>query len=280
MGIAIIPAGAMEADHSEDLGAAAVLVAVDLAAVVECPVEVVLPAVGNSFNVKKRITMNTKPIRVLYVNELESDADVIRGYLAKFEGTRFEVVWQQSGEKALEYLAQQPVVDVIVTEDTLPGMSNVEFTRKLKELKYDIPSVFLTTSEDVNLAVEVMRMGVKDYLLKKDIASRVFPQSLLRIVEKGRLRQELTELEIKKKRLEAMQEIVVNISQKISEPLEEMNKIVASIEQKEVPEKAAKYLNLIKDNVARMQVKLEKLRNLKEDKTVKYIRDIKMIDLS
>jgi hypothetical protein len=88
------------------------------------------------------------------------------------------------------------------------------------------------------------------------------------------------ELEIKKKRLEAMQEIVVNISQKISEPLEDMSKIVASIEQKEIPEKAAKYLNLIKDNVARIQVKLEKLRNLKEDKTVKYIRDIKMIDLS
>jgi FixJ family two-component response regulator len=140
--------------------------------------------------------------------------------------------------------------------------------------------VFLTTSEDVNLAVEVMRMGVKDYLLKKDISSHVFPQSLLRIVEKRRLRQELMELEIKKKRLEAMQEIVVNISQKISEPLEDMSNIVASIEQKEIPEKAAKYLKLIKDNVARMQVKLEKLRNLKEDKTVKYIRDIKMIDLS
>jgi hypothetical protein len=59
-----------------------------------------------------------------------------------------------------------------------------------------------------------------------------------------------------------------------------MSNIVASIEQKEIPEKAAKYLKLIKDNVARMQVKLEKLRNLKEDKTVKYIRDIKMIDLS
>lgn len=253
---------------------------VDLVAAVECLVAVVLPAVGNSLHVKKRITMNTKPIRVLYVNELESDADLISSYLAKFEGARFEVVWQQSGEKALEYLAQQPLVDVIVTEDTLPGMSNVEFTRKLKELKYDIPNVFLTTSEDVNLAVEVMRMGVKDYLLKKDIASRVFPQSLLRIVEKGRLRQELMQLEIKKKRLEAMQEIVVNISQKISEPLEDMSKIVASIEQKEIPEKAAKYLKLIKDNVARMQVKLEKLQNLKEDKTVKYIREIKMIDLS
>jgi DNA-binding NarL/FixJ family response regulator len=159
-------------------------------------------------------------------------------------------------------------------------MSGVEFTRKLKESKYDIPVVFLTASKDVNLAVEVMRMGVKDYLLKEDIASRVFPQSLLKVVERRRLKQELTELEIRKKRLEAMQEIVVNISNKISEPLEEMNKIVKSFEQYKLPEKSMKYVNLIKENVARMQSKLEKLRNLKEDKTVKYIRDIKMIDLS
>ncbi len=224
--------------------------------------------------------MSTKPIRVLYVNELESDADLISNYLAKHEGAQFEVIWMQSGEKALEYLAKQPPVDIIVTEDNLPGMSNVEFNSKLKELKHDIPNVFLSTSEDVNLAVEVMRMGVKDYLLKKDIGSHVFPQSLLRIVEKGRIRQELSKLEIKKKRLEAMQEIVVNISNKINEPLDEMSRIIDSIEEKEIPEKAAKYLKLIKDNVTRMQAKLEKLRNLKEDKTVKYIRDIKMIDLS
>jgi DNA-binding NarL/FixJ family response regulator len=253
---------------------------VDLAAVVECLAEVEHPAVGNSTQIENRRIMNSKPIQVLYVNEHESDTDIIRSYLSKFEGIRFEVVWHQSGENALEYLAQSPLVDIIVTEDTLPGMSNIEFTRKLKELKSDIPVVFLTASEDVNLAVEVMRMGVRDYLLKKDIASRVFPQSLLRIVEKGRIKQELMELEIKKKRLEAMQEIVVNISQQISEPLENMDKIVTLIEKNEIPEKAAKYLKLIKDNVSRMQAKLEKLRNLKEDKTVKYIRDIKMIDLS
>jgi hypothetical protein len=59
-----------------------------------------------------------------------------------------------------------------------------------------------------------------------------------------------------------------------------MNKIICELEQKELPEKTLKYLKLIRDNVERMQLKLEKLRNLKEDKTVKYIRDIKMIDLS
>jgi PleD family two-component response regulator len=224
--------------------------------------------------------MNIELIRILCINGNERNAKLIREHLSKFEGARFEVVWQESGEHALEYLSGNPSVDIIVTDDGLPGMSGVEFTRKLKEAKYDIPVVFLTESKDVNLAVEVMRMGVKDYLLKEDITSRVFPQSLLKVVEKKRLGQELTELEIRKKRLEAMQEIVVNISNKISEPLEEMNKLVKSFEEYEMPEKAIKYVKLIKENVERMQSKLEKLRNLKDDKTVKYIRDIKMIDIS
>jgi DNA-binding NtrC family response regulator len=224
--------------------------------------------------------MSNETIRVLYVNETERDVTSIRECLLKFEGAQFEIIWQQNAEKALTFLEQQNTVDIIVTEDILQGMSGIEFTLKLKELKYDIPIVFLTTSKDVNLAVEVMRMGVKDYLLKEDVVTHVFPQTLLRVVEERHLKQEQKKLEIKQKRLETMQEVVVDISNKISEPLEGMKKIVSELEQNELPEKAIKYLRLMKDNVERMQLKLEKLRNLKEDKTVKYIRDIKMIDLS
>jgi DNA-binding NtrC family response regulator len=219
-------------------------------------------------------------IQVLYVNKTEQDVSSIRACLLRFEGAQFEIIWQQNAEDALAFLEQQNTVDVIVTEDILQGMSGVEFTLKLKELKYDIPIVFLTTSKDVNLAVEVMRLGVKDYLLKDDVVTHVFPQTLLRVVEAGHLNQEQKKLEIKQKRLESMQEVVVGISNKISEPLESMQKIVAELEQNPLPEKAEKYVKLIKDNVERLHLKLEKLRNLKEDKTVKYIRDIKMIDLS
>jgi DNA-binding NtrC family response regulator len=219
-------------------------------------------------------------IQVLYVNKTEQDVSSIRNCLLRFEGAQFEIIWQQNAEDALAFLQEQNTVDVIVTEDILQGMSGVEFTLKLKDLNYDIPIVFLTTSKDVNLAVEVMRLGVKDYLLKDDVVTHVFPQTLLRVVEAEHLNQEQKKLEIKQKRLESMQEVVVGISNKISEPLENMQKIVAELEQNPLPEKAEKYVKLIKDNVERLQVKLEKLRNLKEDKTVKYIRDIKMIDLS
>jgi len=224
--------------------------------------------------------MNNETIKVLYVNGTERDVQSVSERLLKFEGAHFEILWQQSAEKAITFLEQQNAVDVIVTEDVLQGMNGVEFMNKLKDLKYDIPIVFLTSIKDVSFAVEVMRMGVKDYLLKDDVVTHVFPQTLLKVVEKGHLKQEQDKLEIKRKRLETMQEIVVDISNKISEPLEDMNKIVGELEQNDLPEKAVKYLKLIKDNVERMQLKLEKLRNLKEDKTVKYIRDIKMIDLS
>jgi DNA-binding NtrC family response regulator len=219
-------------------------------------------------------------IQVLYVNKTEQDVSSIRNCLLRFEGAQFEIIWQQNAEDALAFLQEQNTVDVIVTEDILQGMSGVEFTLKLKDLNYEIPIVFLTTSKDVNLAVEVMRLGVKDYLLKDDVVTHVFPQTLLRVVEAEHLNQEQKKLEIKQKRLESMQEVVVGISNKISEPLENMQKIVAELEQNPLPEKAEKYVKLMKDNIERLQVKLEKLRNLKEDKTVKYIRDIKMIDLS
>jgi len=218
-------------------------------------------------------------IIVLYVNESEAEYTAVQKSLLHFESVEFKILWKKNAEEALEYLATQPV-DVIITEDVLPGMNGFEFVRRLKDLKYDIPIVFLTLNKDVSLAVEVMRLGVKDYMLRDDVASHIFPQSLLRIVEKNRLLQELTELEIKQKRLEAMQKIVLGISDKISEPLTAMGKVVVDLEQSSISEKALKYLKLIKDNVDRMQMKLEKLQNLKEDKTVKYIRDIKMIDLS
>ena len=219
-------------------------------------------------------------IHVLYVSESEQDVGPVRDCLRQFEGAAFDIIWQQNAELALVFLEQEKSIDVIVTEDVLQGMNGIEFTLKLKELKYEYPVVFLTTNKDVNFAVEVMRMGVKDYLLKRDVLTHVFPQTLLRVVEEGHLKQEQKKLEIKQKRLETMQEVVVGISDKISEPLEHMKQIVSELEQDDLSEKALKYLKLIKDNVERMQGKLEKLRNLKEDKTVKYIRDIQMIDLS
>jgi hypothetical protein len=90
----------------------------------------------------------------------------------------------------------------------------------------------------------------------------------------------MAELDIRKKRLEAIHELVVSITAEIGAPLEKMQEMVSSMATDSGDEKVRRYLEIIKENVDRISGKMYKLNNLKEDKTIQYIRDIRMIDLS
>jgi DNA-binding NarL/FixJ family response regulator len=162
----------------------------------------------------------------------------------------------------------------------LPGMNGLEVTQTLRKEKIDIPIVFLTVNKDMNIAVEVMKLGVRDYLVKEEIATPILPKTILSVVEKKKLEREIAELEIRKKRLEVMQEMVAGIVNQLSTPLNGMKGIVEQLNTKTQIEKVTKYLSIIGDNVRRIETTMYKLQNLKEDKTVQYIKDVKMIDLS
>ncbi len=224
--------------------------------------------------------MSTNTITILLVDDDDLVAPLIQKRLESFESATFNVLHRETVDSALTFLEQPHEIDIIVTDYFLGDKTGKDFVLALKERNCMIPVVFLTVNQDVQLALEVMRLGVQDYLLKSDIVSHVFPQSLLRIVEKHRLRNEIMELEISKNRLEVMQKLVVEVSEQIHKPLIKMKKTVGILEKGNVPEKAVKYFKLIDENIDRLLVKLDKLRNLKEDKTVQYIGNIKMIDLS
>jgi len=142
------------------------------------------------------------------------------------------------------------------------------------------PVIFLTVNKDVNLAVEVMKLGVEDYLVKEEVSTPILPKTILGVVEKRKLQREMEQLEIRKKRIEAMQELIVGITDEVCTPLDGMKDIIESLLRHGGNEKTGKYLTIIKENIDRIQLKVEKLKNLKEDKTVQYIKDIRMIDLS
>jgi signal transduction histidine kinase len=87
-------------------------------------------------------------------------------------------------------------------------------------------------------------------------------------------------MEITQKRLEAIQELVLKISQEIRVPLDRMRNDLASLMKARQDEALRPYLNIITDNLARIEKKILKLKDLKTDKTVQYIKDIRMFDLS
>jgi two-component system response regulator NreC len=79
----------------------------------------------------------------------------------------FEVIAEASdGAEALER-AGQVTVDVIVMDLSMPGMSGLVATRRLKELHPEAAIITLTRHADKTYLQESLRAGTRGYVLKK-----------------------------------------------------------------------------------------------------------------
>jgi DNA-binding response OmpR family regulator len=77
-----------------------------------------------------------------------------------------QVVLASSGEEALDVLARQPI-DVVLTDIRMPnGLDGVELLRRIKALDADMVVILMTGFGNLNTAVEALRLGAHDYLMK------------------------------------------------------------------------------------------------------------------
>lgn len=68
-------------------------------------------------------------------------------------------------ETGLKILAQEPI-DLVITDLKLPGMNGLEFLQAIKRTNASIPTVVMTAYGTVETAVEAMKAGASDYVLK------------------------------------------------------------------------------------------------------------------
>ena len=222
----------------------------------------------------------TRRIRVLLVEDNQDFARLVDLFLRKHKPEQFDVVWKDSGHSALAEIEKEGGFDIILMDYFLPGQNGLEITRALQEKHVQIPVVFLTVNKDFDLAVEVMKLGVEDYLVKEEISTPVLPKTILNVIEREKLRGQLTALEVTEKRLEAIQELVQQITQEIRLPLDGVNEVIGKLITHHTSDNLSTYLTIIRDNLERIEKKIVKLKDLKTDKTVQYVKDIRMFDLS
>lgn len=219
-------------------------------------------------------------INILMIEDNDDFGKLVELYLSQHPNYVFNLVWKKSGEDGLKEFEANSNYHVILMDYNLPGMNGVEVTSTLVQRGITIPVVFITVNRDFNLAVETMKLGVEDFLVKEEISTPVLPRTIVSVLERVRLRQQLSALEISSQRIEAIQELVLGISQDLVTPLDSMKKNVDVLLQSRIATDMKMYLRIISENVERMQLKLSRLKSLKEDKTVQYIKNIRMIDLS
>ncbi len=75
------------------------------------------------------------------------------------------VIEAQSGGELLSALDGQDV-DLVISDIRMPGMDGIELTRRLREMKPEIPVLLLTTFDDQDLMLAAVEAGAQGFLLK------------------------------------------------------------------------------------------------------------------
>ena len=100
--------------------------------------------------------------RILIV---EDDEIFLRPLQRTLEVAGYEVVTRGSGEDAIDFLKTDDV-DLVLTDRRLPGMDGVELVRRVRVDHPDLAVVVMTAYGTIESAVETMRIGAADYLVK------------------------------------------------------------------------------------------------------------------
>lgn len=108
----------------------------------------------------------TTPLRILLVEDNPHDAVAFHRALQKSSLT-CEITHETRAEDALNRLqTEADNFDVVITDNKLPGMSGLELCLTLRNQFGDLPLLLLTGTGSENIAVQALKAGVNDYLVK------------------------------------------------------------------------------------------------------------------
>lgn len=133
--------------------------------------------------------MPAKPATVLIVEDVVSLAMTYRSYL-KAENVHVEVVG--NGQAALDAVTSSPP-NAIILDINLPDISGMDILETLKSQGLDIPVIMITGDGSVQTAVETMRRGAFDFIVKPFTADRL-RVTLRNALTQHKLKEQVNEL--------------------------------------------------------------------------------------
>jgi CheY-like chemotaxis protein len=124
---------------------------------------------------------------ILIVDDSETDRYTYRRYLEPLDKLGYRILDCESAEQALD-LCDRDRPQLILLDYLLHDMDGLEFLRQLANRMETLPPTIMLTGEGSELvAVEAMKLGVKDYLVKRQLTA----QNLVNLVTNILLQQKL-----------------------------------------------------------------------------------------
>ncbi len=125
--------------------------------------------------------------KILWVDdEIES----LQSQILFLQNKGYEVNAMTNGFDAIDFVKDNPI-DVVLLDETMPGITGLETLAKIKEVNSQVPVVLITKNETENLMDEAIGSQITDYLIKPVNPNQVL-LSLKKIIDNRRLVAEKT----------------------------------------------------------------------------------------
>ncbi|MEA2206242.1 MAG: hypothetical protein QOE77_3018 [Blastocatellia bacterium] len=158
---------------------------------VATPVEVAMTEAGQP---KAIMSTPSKTLRVLHVEDSERDVALLQRHLKR---TGYELIADRVDTAAALITALETCEwDLVLCDYSMPQFNALEALAVVQELNLDIPFIIISGTIGEALAVEAMRAGANDYLMKDNLA-RLVPA----------IERELNESENRRARIRAEEQL-------------------------------------------------------------------------
>ncbi|MBI3578915.1 MAG: response regulator [Ignavibacteriales bacterium] len=217
------------------------------------------------------ITTHTqKTITVLLLDDDITFAKIVQHHLQKFQNREFKLIWKETVETGLQEVQQNPLLDLILTDYKLQDSNGLEFCLQVSQINPEIPIIFITGTRDFKLAIDAMKLGVEDFLIKEDLTESLLPRTIINLLDRVRMRKQITAVEkrmlIAEKRAEAIRELVVTVCHEFNNPLAAIKISADLIKRQQLPEDDKTALKNFEENFLKIESEIKRLRDINFEK--------------
>ena len=136
----------------------------------------------------------------------------------------YKVTLFATGKECLSKMWMQP--DLITVDFSLPDITGDKLFKKIKEIDSNIPVIIISGQKDISVAVNLLKIGVSDYLIKDDSTKDLLWNSVLRIRETQTLKKEVAHLREELGHKYSFNKSIIGQSDKIKKVFSMMEKAV------------------------------------------------------